>query len=439
MNTKRLIQSANWVRNELLVRLAHRIRDFQQLPFYVGTNPNIEFVYRLYWGAFETIRKFPVIKNNDDNERFCAMLTDLLEDGQLVIPSMALGVMECASYYSPGQRDLDRFLNRMLRSRISRRVLAEQHLSLTEACEHDWDETMGFDDGYVGIIYVHCSAREIVSHAQKLVYEHAHGLYFQHYNNEKPPSGWKPPVIQVELHQSVGRGYQQAEDKDEIIFAYVPEHLEHILYELLSNAVRFTMANYLPENYPPIRVTVSANATDVYFRISDQGKGISKERFDTLWSYQSRKVSDQLLNFKQVHKMPTKVKERAEMASGQGIYLGMGLPLSRIFAEYWGGELQVLTMDGFGTDAYVRIPRLGTQAENLGFEKHPLYTSKKQKIKAGNSTIKSKKRSPMEEEAELDVQKQPTAVHHYRRSVEQQTGLPPVTGNGWNHSSMIRS
>jgi pyruvate dehydrogenase kinase 2/3/4 len=42
MTDDRLIKSANYVRKEITIRLAHRIRDFQKLPFIVGTNPHIE-------------------------------------------------------------------------------------------------------------------------------------------------------------------------------------------------------------------------------------------------------------------------------------------------------------------------------------------------------------------------------------------------------------
>lgn len=214
MTEERLVQAANWVRNELLVRLAHRIRDFQQLPFFVGTNPHIEFVYRLYWGAFEKLRKHPVIKNLDDNDTFCQVLHDLLDDGQLVVPRLALGVTECASHYD-GSHNLDRFVNRMLRSRISRRVLAEQHLALTHAFENGWD-LMGEGDGYVGIIFVRCSARDLVSRATQLVHKHAEKVYCKQR---------KPPRVILDLHQNSPIGHQQPqqdiESSDDIVFAYV--------------------------------------------------------------------------------------------------------------------------------------------------------------------------------------------------------------------------
>jgi pyruvate dehydrogenase kinase 2/3/4 len=44
---------------------------------------------------------------------------------------------------------------------------------------------------------------------------------------------------------------------------------------------------------------------------------------------------------------------------------GYGLPLSRLYARYFGGELQVISMDGYGTDAYLHLNRLGNSQEPL--------------------------------------------------------------------------
>ena len=226
MTSGRLVQAANWVRNELLTRLAHRIRDFQQLPFFVGMNPHIEFVYRLYWGAFEQLRKQPTIKTLDDNQAFCHNLESLLDDGKLVVPRLALGITECAQHdRGEDSQDLDRFMNRMLRSRISRRMLAEQHLALTEAHEHDWDMMGEGADGYVGIIFVRCSASDLVSQATRLVRHHAEAVYARkEAEGQLSPSSSRrtPPVIEVQIHQDIHtQGLQQVEKPDEIVFAYV--------------------------------------------------------------------------------------------------------------------------------------------------------------------------------------------------------------------------
>ena len=93
MNQWKLLKSANYVKHELAVRIgtsrprhiariahvfmdfflckAHRIRDFQHLPFIVGTNPRVEKVYDLYCNAFDTLRQWPEIKDLRENFEFC--------------------------------------------------------------------------------------------------------------------------------------------------------------------------------------------------------------------------------------------------------------------------------------------------------------------------------------------------------------------------------
>jgi hypothetical protein len=38
---------------------------------------------------------------------------------------------------------------------------------------------------------------------------------------------------------------------------------------------------------------------------------------------------------------------------------GYGLPISRLYARYFGGDLQIISMEGYGTDAYLHLNRLG--------------------------------------------------------------------------------
>ncbi|KAI8341052.1 branched-chain alpha-ketoacid dehydrogenase [Chlamydoabsidia padenii] len=345
ITSDRLVTSANWVRNELLVRLAHRIRDFQQLPFIVGTNPNIEYSYRLYWGAFEALRKTPTIKTIPDNEAFCDLLNNLFKDGQQVLPRMAVGISECASHFTPHDNVLDRFLNRMMQARISRRLLADQHRALTKACR---SSSNGKQHGnQVGIFNTECSAQAMLDQALALV-------------TKQYPTSSLPPV------------HVQIPDGD-ILFAYIPDQLEHVLYELLHNATKYTLQQQ-STTLPPIQVTICANKTDVFFRVSDQAGGIMLSKYERLWSYQERANRGDFTDFKHVPKMPVTMTDRFEQQQQQinhaqtNVSLGIGLLMSKVYAEYWGGELQVISLDGYGTDAYVRIPRTGLLTENIGID-----------------------------------------------------------------------
>ena len=45
--------------------------------------------------------------------------------------------------------------------------------------------------------------------------------------------------------------------------------------------------------------------------------------------------------------------------------LGMGLPLSRVYAEYWAGSLALHSLEGYGVDAFLQISKLGNKNEQL--------------------------------------------------------------------------
>jgi pyruvate dehydrogenase kinase 2/3/4 len=95
-------------------RLAHRIRDMQTLPYVVVTNPHISQVYELYYKAFESLRRVREIKSLEDNERFCTKISHTLQEHLTVIPSLAMGVLECRNLMKA--EDMDRFMNGILRS-----------------------------------------------------------------------------------------------------------------------------------------------------------------------------------------------------------------------------------------------------------------------------------------------------------------------------------
>ncbi|KAF9980062.1 hypothetical protein BGZ75_008927 [Mortierella antarctica] len=507
MQADKLIKSANYVRTELPIRLAHRIRDFQNLPFIVGTNPHIERVYTLYWQAFEALRTIPEIKTLEENDAFCKLVKHLLNDHLVVIPQLALGIMESAKHL-PAEM-VDQFMNKMLRSRISRRVLAEQHISLT--ANYNSPNHMMTDRGYIGIIYTHCSPREIVERTAILAAEtcrrqyaieiqragNSHGQKQQQRRRDGHHGALEPPKVIMD-------GSIDAE------FSYIPDHIEYILYELLKNSMRFVMLNAKLDpstgELPPIQITVCEGTHDIVFRVSDKGGGIDPELESHLWSYSqsparfanfqkisrmAATVQEQLVSpcrsadvghqdevrnedddgthkgdveqrdsstgsedhgmgrdlvlppppvnlkagttveesflldrhspsrtmastmtatttpsnsatmsapaasssssssspsippsssgsakavidpnqsatpQKKAGHLDTEARQKTERQQDETMHLGIGLPMSRVYAEYWGGDLKVYTMHGYGTDAYARLCKFGNIYENF--------------------------------------------------------------------------
>ena len=98
----------------MVLRIAHRIRDMQTLPYVVVTNPHMSHVYELYYKAFEALRRVPEIKTVDDNERYCKLVSETLQEHLTVIPRLAMGVLECQGLMK--SEDMDKFMNTLLRA-----------------------------------------------------------------------------------------------------------------------------------------------------------------------------------------------------------------------------------------------------------------------------------------------------------------------------------
>ncbi|KAI8912301.1 branched-chain alpha-ketoacid dehydrogenase [Powellomyces hirtus] len=414
LSEDKLLKSANYVRAELPVRLAHRIFDFQHLPFIVGTNPHIEHVYNLYWTAFETFKAIPPIKTLEQNRDFCETLEHMLNAHLVAIPRLAMGIAESSLHLNP--READRFMNEMLRSRIGRRVLAEQHITLS----HVFDGRESQDESFIGIVNTKCKAVDVVNKCAAIV-----GRVFE------DGFGIKPPEVHVDGHLDA-------------TFTYIPDQIEYIVFELLKNSMWATLDKHAPHvlkrapqsvaeekvaekstiqrigeawdanarlrtthspggtdhmtptaddihpsitstsslspssssspamttslstpTLPPIRATIGAASSLLTFRISDQGGGIPASTLPYLYSY-SHPSKRKFLNFAHVPRLAAKVEEAEHHIVPPSLKLGLGLPMSKVYANYWGGDIEVITLDGYGTDAYVGL-KVGNQVENLTY------------------------------------------------------------------------
>ncbi|KAI9342852.1 branched-chain alpha-ketoacid dehydrogenase, partial [Obelidium mucronatum] len=355
---EKLIRSANYVREELPVRLAHRIIDIQHLPFIVGTNPHIQLIYSLYWQAFEAFRTFPEIKTLEQNRQFCDLIESQLQTHLVIIPQLAMGMAEASTPEHMTSEMADRFLNEMLRSRIGRRVLAEQHIALSDT----YEQSLATKDGWIGIVNTRCKAAEVVERVSVL----AKRWFRDTYSNR----GVEPPEVIIDGHAHA-------------VFTYIPDHIEYILFELFKNSMRFTLETHGPEidesaaktatsHLPAILVTVGSSRNDITFRISDQGGGFAHSQMQNLWSYThasqirhtNESTSDAVAGTAVGTAAISRASGRPFELEENSLHLGLGLPMSRVYANYWGGTIGVHSMHGYGTDAYVKIST-GNQMEQL--------------------------------------------------------------------------
>ncbi|ORY71587.1 branched-chain alpha-ketoacid dehydrogenase [Pseudomassariella vexata] len=353
LTESRLLSSANYVRTELPTRIAHRIRDMQALPYVVVTNPHISEVYDLYYQAFDSFRRVKEIKTLEDNERLCQDIAQMLRAHLSVIPKLAIGVLQSADLMDKGE--LDRFMNTVLRSRISRRVIAEQHLALTETFNSDWFSPGAklSESEFIGEVFLKCVAKDVVEQCGKAVQRLA-------CTANGPDTNI--PEIRVSGHMDAN-------------FPYILSHLQYIVGELLRNSVQAVIDKQ------------KSTQQHVIIRFSDQGGGIPRDILPYLWSFSKGPQSTQRLeNLTQVPMMAATLQELRVDGNFSGLQdgkigqdssltslstrppklrLGMGLPLSRVYAEYWAGKLELHSLEGYGVDAFLQISKLGNKNEQL--------------------------------------------------------------------------
>ena len=180
----------------------------------------------------------------------------------------------------------------------------------------------------------------------------------------------------------------------EASFPYILSHIEYIVGELLRNSVQAVIERHQKTGgrgeAPPIEVTICEAQEHVIIRISDRGGGIPREQLPHLWSFSKGPQNQRRLeNLERVPRMAATMQElhveeelaRADMkppnsyqnhgslssltSRPPNLRLGMGLPLSRVYAEYWAGSLNLHSLEGYGVDAFLQISRLGNKNEQL--------------------------------------------------------------------------
>ncbi|KAL4853660.1 [3-methyl-2-oxobutanoate dehydrogenase [lipoamide]] kinase [Chlorella vulgaris] len=370
----RVLDSARFAQQELPKRLARRLMDLQLLPYIVVHNPNIKKVYNAYYHGFATLKDLGPIADMQQNDHFVKLLRRLVDEHSPMLDALAQGMREVRSKPIVGEQlQLDGFLENMLRSRISRRVMAEQHINLTHQ-----------RPGYIGIVCTHLNLADAVDFAATRCKQ----AFVEHY-------GVAPDVF--------------VSGDTSLTIPYIPAHLDYMLYELLKNSSRAVVEYHLGlsrtslvdplaahrrSQLPPIHVRLCGGEQDVTIRLSDQGGGIDDSDMSAVWQFgwstttrrQRPKPAyglAQPLNGQRGGGPPVRrasSEEAAILGVGEGLGLdtappgvsfgaavgalesgmglGFGLPLSRLYARYFGGDLRLVNMPGYGVDSFLTLKRL---------------------------------------------------------------------------------
>lgn len=269
-------------------------------------------------------------------------------------------------------------------------MIAEQHLSLTETFHSSThNPTVSSPDSeFIGKVFLKCNAADVIQRCGRAVLALARSAY-----------GDDVALPEIKLS-----GHLDAN------FPFILSHMEYIIGELLRNSVQSVIEQQLRLGKPtttgaaqlaPIEVTICESSKHVVIRVSDQGGGIPRDVLPYLWSFVKGPRSQRILsNLTQVPMMAATLQEvrvdepadnDGDGGGGNGaprrgtrspstdyvsslssltsrppnLRLGMGLPLSRIYAEYWAGSLEAQSLWGYGVDVFFQVSKLGNKNEQL--------------------------------------------------------------------------
>jgi pyruvate dehydrogenase kinase 2/3/4 len=346
------IYNARFLQRELPIRFAQRVEQLGSLPHGMSAQRNIIALRDIYARICGDIGAMPAAASMDDAHRFSHRLGEILErkNAASVVQTMALAVlqlrrnMDGEGLWDPGKRRaVDSALDSFYMSRIGMRFIIEQFVASGEQMEN----TQLGGERYAGVIDGAMDPGVVA----RLAAEDAAALCAHHFDRSAPD---------VTIVADEGA-----------TFTFVPAHLHYILLELLKNAMRATVERHgrAGDDYcalPDIKVVISVGDEDVCVKVADEGGGIPRSEVPLLWTYLHSTAPRPSSIGLDVGSM-----QMGAMAEGlQGSHaplagFGVGLPLSRLYAQYFGGDLDIKSMDGYGTDCYVFLNRLGTECENL--------------------------------------------------------------------------
>ena len=395
------IPNAVFLHTELPIRIAQRAVDLLTLPFGLSEATPIRQVACTYIQYLHTILTTPVPQSTAQEEYFTSVLQSMVLDRSSIPHAIAQGLAIWQSQEGatggPAQdperyHEMEEALYRFFTARVGLRFLTEHHVlsspslkvnSKAQASSSSQSTTassLAADDlrqvtsmfgqdahdqaDTVGCIQAHVDLAKEVRRVADLV------------RQEFAAQGHaKVPVIEIvdcqKLRSGSGNGDNNNNTDDD--FTYVPHHLHYMMLELLKNSVRATIrhAERTGTAMEPIRVVMVKGDEDVTIKVADKAGGIPRSRMAQIWKFahstDARNDDDNAdanNNNNNQGGNGSYYESRKDATSGTQ-FRGFGLPITRIYARYFGGELTLKSMEGYGLDAYLHLPRLGKMGENL--------------------------------------------------------------------------
>ncbi|KAF9961863.1 hypothetical protein BGZ72_001414 [Mortierella alpina] len=394
-NQSALMIPAVFLHQELPIRLSHALKMLNSnlLSINMAEMPTFQQITRSYLEDISMVTQMPKPSTPQQEEDFTALLRNLEQRHKVKMLAIGQGFKELmatvqnrraeSSAGSDGScwtmdpqvgEDIETFFNRFYTINLGTRLLIGEHLAL-----HDRGLNL------VQRVSPLAISKRAIADAQRVC--------STHYG-----------------HQSLSPSVVIQTSNPDISTTYVDEFLHRNIFELLKNAMRATCEAHLRDGrpvstamssasssastdentptaarpkLPPVDLTLVDGGEDVTIKITDQGGGLALSEIEKVWSY-VHSINEASAGA--VSLLPSQVGEIGGRAPGSAAWNGVatglmseakdyldlpfnvsghGLPLARLVARYFGGDLSLVSMEGYGTNAYLSLYRNDDHLENI--------------------------------------------------------------------------
>jgi len=341
-DAKNEFRSVEYLRYELPTRLANMLKEMNRLPKELLETQSFQRVKHMYEETLNEVLLYEKsdVENENVRSQFTNSLQSILNRHRSVVEQVAHGVMEYKEGTENGMKVIEEekiqyFLDRFYMSRIAIRVLINQHVTMFGNERRDPTLIGAFDPK--------CDLRKVIEDAA----DSASHLCEKYYLGS--------PEVEFEIINDYTKS--EYDSRDYIEMGYVPSHLHHICFELFKNSMRATIELHGSVEPPPIKILMTKGKDNVCIKITDQGGGASLEECRR-WTHYMYSTAP-----------PPPRSDDAQIAPLAGY--GYGIPLSRLYARYLGGDLMLQSVEGYGTDCYIYLK----SGNNDAVEVLPIFTN----------------------------------------------------------------
>lgn len=337
-----LVTTAEFLRKEVPIRVSKIIKILRRFPFGLYHNPEIKGIAKNFE---ETLTKFSdcsEIKTDKDEKKFLEICKWSLEKHQSLYFDFSKGLAG-ENLTVDELRMLVPTIDHFHMGRIANRMIISQYIALH-----------GNNEGFYGVIESECDVKKVIE-----------AVYNDIFKLNENNTSYKIPELEL-----TGKAEK---------IPYVTSHLEYIIYEVLVNSIRAVTQTYRDENdaSPPIKAIISDGTDDIVIKISDRGGGMDRSTVENIWTYlypgQVGEDPEQLIK-----KIDDSKMDGMEVFGSYGPLLtsvanryiignvgAFAMPICRQYARYFGGDMKIYSMEGYGTDVYIYINKMGTYLEPL--------------------------------------------------------------------------